>query len=44
MKLSDNKNVSYDSFQPFLEALDKKLVNRKTEQQFNHDREREGHE
>ena len=28
----------------FLEALDKKLGNRETEQQFNHDREREGDE
>ena len=42
IKFSDNKNVGYDSFQSFLEALDKKLGNR--EQQFNHDREREGDE
>ena len=38
------KNVGYDSFQSFLVALDKKLGNRETEQQFNHDRERESDE
>ena len=31
-----------DSFQLFLEALDKKLGKRETEQQFNHNRECEG--
>ena len=44
IKFSDNKNTGYDSFQLFLEALDKKLGNRKTEQQFNHDRDHEGDE
>ena len=44
IKFSDNKNVGYDLFQSFLEALDKKLGNRETKQQFNHDREREGDE
>ena len=44
IKFSDNKNVGYDSFQSFLEVLDKKLGNRETEQQFNHDRECEGDE
>ena len=43
-KFSDNKNVSYDSLQSFLEALDKKFGNREIEQQFNHDREWEGDE
>ena len=44
IKFSDNKNVGYDLFQSFLEALDKTLGNRETKQQFNHDREREGDE
>ena len=44
IKFSDNKNVGYDSFQSFLEALVKELGNRETEQQSNHDREREGDE
>ena len=42
IKFSDKKNVSYDLFQSFLEALDKKLGKRETEQQFNHNRECEG--
>ena len=44
LKFSKNENVSYDLFQQFLETLDKKLGNRATEQQFNHDREHEGDE
>ena len=44
IKFSDTKNVGYDSFQSFLEALVKELGNRETEQQSNHDREREGDE
>ena len=39
IKFSDNKNVSYDSFQSFLAALDNKLDNRVIEQQFNRDKE-----
>ena len=41
IKFSDNKNVN-DSYQPFLQELDKKLENREIEQQFNHAREHEG--
>ena len=44
IKFSDNKNISYDLLQSFLEALDKKLGNREIEQQFNHNREHEGDE
>ena len=34
IKFSYNKNVSYDSFQSFLEAPDKKLSNREREREF----------
>ena len=44
MEIQKLKKTGYDSFQLFLEALDKKLGNRKTEQQFNHDRDHEGDE
>ena len=46
MKFFDNKNVSYNLPQSFLEALlDKKRGNREIEKQlFNHDRKREGDE
>ena len=44
LTFSNNKNFSYDLFQQFLETLDKKLGNRATEQQFNHDIEHEGDE
>ena len=44
IKFSDNKNVSYDTLQLFLEALDKKLHNKEIGEQFNHDRECEGDE
>ena len=46
IKFFDNKNVSYNLLQSFLEALlDKKLGNREIEKQlFNHDRKREGDE
>ena len=44
IKFSGNKNVSYDTLQLFLEALDKKLHSREIEQQFNHERECEGDE
>ena len=44
IKFSDNKNVSYDTLQLFLEELDKKLHNKEIGEQFNHDRECEGDE